>query len=302
MSNPATRVTTALTYMGGTLVNPWKEQQMTELQARITGGTADTDEVHWRTFEQAFKDTFYNTNIKAEAYQKLEKLEMKNNNLDIFISEFKRLVTTSGIDINSHGIIHLFKKGLANGLTTAIINSQNYDPRNPWATFQPWEDAARACHLRWKHTQEYRNTLRQGYYTAFGLKPRGQQQQSRGGGGQRLTTSQGGYHMDVDTTIATNITRTELSEAKKAELQASNSCFYCFKKGHRAKDCRKKQVDRARSSGSTANEQTRTREITMNDITPELVREMVNTDAFKATDEEFKLSFLESFIGNKQDF
>ena len=79
MSNPATCVTTALTYMGGTLVDPWKEQQMTELQAHIAGGTADTEETHWTTFEQAFKDTFYNTNIKAEAYQKLENLKMKDN-------------------------------------------------------------------------------------------------------------------------------------------------------------------------------------------------------------------------------
>jgi len=174
MSNPATQVTTALTYMGGTLVDPWKEQQMTELQTHITRGTVDTDEVHWRTFEQAFKDMFYNTNIKAEAYQKLEKLKMKNN-LDIFISEFKRLVTASGIDINSHSIIHLFKKGLASSLTTAIINSQNYNPLNPWTTFQPWEEAARTCNLRWKHTQEYKTNLRQGYYAALGLKPRGPQ-------------------------------------------------------------------------------------------------------------------------------
>jgi len=43
MSNPATCVTTALTYMGGILVDPWKEQQMTELQACIAGGTADTE-------------------------------------------------------------------------------------------------------------------------------------------------------------------------------------------------------------------------------------------------------------------
>ena len=111
--------------------------------------------------------------------------------------------------------------------------------------------------------------------------------------------------MDVDTTIATNITGRgpELSEAKKAELQANNSCFYCFKRGHRTKDCHKKQADRAQSSGSTAKGQTHTREISVNDITPELVREMVNTNTFKATDEEFKLSFLESFLGkNKQDF
>ena len=108
MSNPATHVTTALTYMGGPLVDPWKEQQMEELQRRITRGAADTDERHWTTFEQAFKDAFYNVNVKAEAYQKLENLKMKDN-LDYFISEFKRLVTASEIDINSHGIIHLFK-------------------------------------------------------------------------------------------------------------------------------------------------------------------------------------------------
>jgi len=92
--------------------------------------------------------------------------------------------------------------------------------------------------------------------------------------------------MDVDATIATNITSRgpELSEAKKAELQANNSCFYCFKRGHCAKDCCKKQADRAQSSGSTANtsNQTRTREITVNDITPALVGEMIRSDAFKA--------------------
>ena len=106
--------------------------------------------------------------------------------------------------------------------------------------------------------------------------------------------------MDVDTTIATNITSRgpELSEAKKAELQANNSCFYCFKRGHRAKDCCKKQADRAQSSGNTAN-QTHTREITINDITPKLVNEMIRSDAFQAMDEEFKLSFLEdAILGN----
>jgi len=224
-------------------------------------------------------------------------------NLDVFISEFKRLVTASGIDINSHSIIHLFKKGLASGLTTAIINSQGYNPRNPWDTFQPWEDAARASNLRWKHTQEYKNNLRQGYYAILGQRSCGPQQQSRRGGGQCLTTSQGGHHMDVDATIATNITSRgpELSKARKTELQANNSCFYCFKRGHCARDCQKKQADRTQSSRSTAStsNQTRTREITMSDITPKLVNEMIRSDEFQAMDEEFKLSFLEdAILGN----
>ena len=102
--------------------------------------------------------------------------------------------------------------------------------------------------------------------------------------------------MDIDATITTNITGRgpELTEAKKVELQASNSCFYCQKKGHHARDCRKKQVDHAQSSGSTAGNQTQTREITMNDITPQQVKEMLESDTFKAMDEEFKLSFLEN--------
>ena len=106
--------------------------------------------------------------------------------------------------------------------------------------------------------------------------------------------------MDIDTTITTNITGRgpELSETKKAELQANNSCFYYFKRGHRTRDCRKKQVDRAQSSGNTAN-QTPTREITINDITPKLVNEMIRSDEFQAMDEEFKLSFLEdTILGN----
>jgi len=109
--------------------------------------------------------------------------------------------------------------------------------------------------------------------------------------------------MDVDTTIATNITgrAPELSEAKKAELQANNSCFYCFKRGHHTRDCCKKQADRTQGSGSTANtsNQTCTREITINDITPGLVKEMIESNTFKAMDEEFKLSFLEDgILGN----
>jgi len=57
MSNPATRVTTALTYMQGNMMEPWKEEQMTKLEARITRGVADTKEIHWTEFKQAFKDS-----------------------------------------------------------------------------------------------------------------------------------------------------------------------------------------------------------------------------------------------------
>ena len=51
LTNPVTRVATALTYMDGPLVDPWKEDQLRKLEARITAGTADTDEAHWTAFK-----------------------------------------------------------------------------------------------------------------------------------------------------------------------------------------------------------------------------------------------------------
>jgi len=56
--------------------------------------------------------------------------------------------------------------------------------------------------------------------------------------------------MDVDATVTSDINAIagrgqQHSEAKKAELMRSNLCFYCEIKGHRAKDCHKKQADRS---------------------------------------------------------
>jgi len=60
--------------------------------------------------------------------------------------------------------------------------------------------------------------------------------------------------MDVNATETTDINATagrgqQHSKAKKAELIRSNSCFYYEIKGHRARDCGKKQADCENFSG-----------------------------------------------------
>jgi len=156
MSNPATWVTTALTYMQGSMMEPWKEEQMTKLEARITGGVADTDEVHWTEFKQAFKDSFTNANRKQEAFNSLIKLKHGPDGLDIFIAEFKRLATAAEVQLDDHGTIYHFKQGLKPGLMQAIIASNAYTLQNPWMTFKEWEDNARSCHLKWIYGQEFK--------------------------------------------------------------------------------------------------------------------------------------------------
>jgi len=75
MSNPATCVTTCLTFIQGDMMEPWKEEQMYKLQAHIAGGTDETDKDHWIAFEQDFKDSFTNTNRKNKAFNELTALK-----------------------------------------------------------------------------------------------------------------------------------------------------------------------------------------------------------------------------------
>jgi len=156
MSNPATCITTTLTYMQGNMMEPWKEEQMTNLEACIAGGTVDTEEIHWTEFEQVFKDSFTNANRKQEAFNSLIKLKHGPDGLDIFISKFKRLATVAGVQLDDHGTIYHFKQGLKPGLMQSIIASNAYTPQNPWTTFQEWEDNACSCHLKWIHGQEFK--------------------------------------------------------------------------------------------------------------------------------------------------
>jgi len=70
--------------------------------------------------------------------------------------------------------------------------------------------------------------------------------------------------MDVDATVTIDINTTagrgqQHSEAKKAELMRSNSCFYYEIKGHQARDCCKKQADRGNFSGHPSNPEEPTR-------------------------------------------
>ena len=63
--------------------------------------------------------------------------------------------------------------------------------------------------------------------------------------------------MDVNATVTSDINATatgqQHSKAKRAELMRSNSCFYCKKQGHQAKDCHKKQADCGNFSGRPNN-------------------------------------------------
>jgi len=252
--NPATRTTTALSYIAGPLVEAWKEEQLTPLERNIAANVPEGDKAHWTTFQTNFTNTFTNTNKKNDTYRELQVLRHKDD-LDTFIARFKQLVTAAELDIDSHGVIELLKQGLKQPLIQNVLTAPDYDP-NATYTFADMEKRIRNSHLCWINSLAYRKTdQKQRLFTTFGVKPQGQPRNGRQlfKGGRRLTTSQGGNAMDVDTMEATNIDGigfNQITKEEEAKLRAKNACFYCQKTGHRANDCYKKKRDRAQAGGS----------------------------------------------------
>jgi len=313
MKKPLSRVVALLSYMDGDKVDAWKEEQMHILEKAANDGVQETDEDLWKDFIERFRNAFTNQNQREESYQKLCKLKQEGS-LDDFFAKFKQLAFEAGVPLDDKGTIETLKHGMNKGLTGAIINSPNFDPTadTPW-TFKQWEEQARQSHLKWKAAAEF-TQRRQGLFQAFKLAPRQTNNPGRGSFGRnnnwrnnrndRRTTSQGGYHMDVDATVTQDINATasgqQHSETKKAELMRSNSCFYCEKQGHRANVCRKKQADRNNSSGRPNNYREPTKARIAAPAMPDFsdlssVAEFMkeNMDSFS---EEARLGFVESLM------
>ena len=206
---------------------------------------------------------------------------------------------------------------MTKGLTSAIINSPTFDPtaETPW-TFKQWEEQARKCHLKWKAAAKFTQTC-QGLFQAFKLFPKQNYRKNNNNQGRnnywrnnKRTTSQGGYHMDVDATVTTDINATagggqQHSETKKAELMRSNSCFYCKKQGHCASNCRKKQADHGNFSSQRSNP----REPARAHITPTMP-DIQDLDSFAnylkdnmdSFSEDARLGFIEKLMPKAKDF
>jgi len=311
MKKPLSRVVTLLSYMDGDKVDAWKEEQMHILEKANDNGVLDMDEDLWTNFIGRFKNAFTNQNQREESYQKLCKLKQEES-LDDFFAKFKQLAFEAGVPLDDKGTIETLKHGMNKGLTSAIINSPNFDPTAdvPW-TFKQWEEQACQSHLRWKAAAEFTQRC-QGLFQAFKLAPRQTNNPGRGGFGRnnnwrnrnnRRTTSQGGYHMDVDTAVTSEVNaatnRGQHSEAKKAELMRSNSCFYCEKPGHRASNCRKKQADCGQPSGQSSNHSKSVRMGVIHNMpdfqNPDSISEFLK-DNMDSLDEDTKLSIIETLV------
>jgi len=113
--------------MRGPNIDAWVDAQETALEAKTTHATnpiAETDEVLWNEFETAFKAAWKDTTRTQNAYKQLMKLEMKNSDIDTYITTFKHLANAAEWEANAKGTIACFKVGLQDHI--CYVSSQRH--------------------------------------------------------------------------------------------------------------------------------------------------------------------------------
>jgi len=90
----------------------------------------------------------------------------------------------------------------------------------------------------------------------------------------------------------------ELSDKQRAKLVANQACFYCFKIGHQAKECRKKLADCTKSSGRPAGKPMQAQEKSSAnslDMTPSDIAQFLK-DNVDTINDETKVSIVEKIL------
>jgi retrotransposon gag protein len=149
--DPIQKVTYFLSFMAGNKTKGWTRMQSlwlqdTEEDLSIIPITHNT----WQMVEHDFKQMFVNYAVKEKAQDKLHKLQMKEGNIDQYITNFSLLAMDAQVDPNEPTVLMLFYQGLPQRLAEKCIELDS--PTD----FVSWTKAAQRNQQNWILTQALR--------------------------------------------------------------------------------------------------------------------------------------------------
>jgi hypothetical protein len=235
MTNPYNRVIIALSYIKGPNIDTWVDTQETALDTRVNANppVPDTEEIHWTTFEAAFKNAWKDSAKVQTAYKQLMQLTMKGDDIDTYIAAFDRLVLAAEWELTAKGTLAHFRRGLEPKVHRHALQCDTLP-----TTMDQWKDAickeiSRSCEI-----------------CNSGLPVFGQQTKNPNFGQYQSTcqnpppprtnTNNQVVPMDVDTTIFSTVPGTpfkKLTEEEQVKYMAEGHCFRCRQQGHMARQC-----------------------------------------------------------------
>jgi hypothetical protein len=208
MKTPFYRVLTALSYIRGENVNDWVESQDLGLETKTTRAANPLcydNEALWTEFVTDFETTWSDTAAKETADNQLQKLKMKDREIDTYIATFECLIKAAGWDDASGGTIRQFKHGLTQEVYKCIL----YRKTMP-TTMVEWKESARkeVIHLHAIDNARFNNR-----HTNFNPYPTTQPQRPK-------PQNSGVVPMDVDTTTIQKPCFVKLTDDERTKLAA----------------------------------------------------------------------------------
>jgi Retrotransposon gag protein len=242
MREPYNRIMMMLSYMKGPKIDDWVREKATLLETAVSNGMANPNDEHvWNTFIEEFTDTFTDTTRREQATLDLINIQMKGEDLDMYISTFHHLRERAGWEQDVQGTMLMFWRGLKCPLATAIVERTHPRPQ----TLQAWYQVARAHHMVYAENKAMfanlflRNDTCNKWEQALKGKGKSWRQNddamdvdtvgttgSSGGGTQQW---QGQYNWAAF-----------LTNEEQKMLLKERRCFNCRMQGHMSKQCPKK--------------------------------------------------------------
>jgi Retrotransposon gag protein len=118
----------ALSLIKGPMVNNQAADQVQILRDRVnypTNPIGQDQEVHWIEFERVFDAAFTDTTKQQNAHNALRQLCIQGNDLDNYVTTFKKLARDTGYALDAQGTIFVFTTGLKPGLRKAILHQEH---------------------------------------------------------------------------------------------------------------------------------------------------------------------------------
>ena len=126
IKNCYTRVLLTLSFIKGTNIINWVDTQLelVEDDLKYQCGDDEFDENLWDEFKRCFKQAFVSFTAKEDAYIKMQKLKMKNDQLDEYIAKHGTLVSELNWNVDSEMSCHSFREGLLDPLVQKVIDME----------------------------------------------------------------------------------------------------------------------------------------------------------------------------------
>ena len=116
------RTALALSYIKGDAVDKWCHEYADHLANEVyQREVAPTNERLWDDFILDFVRLFRDTGEEECSWALLQRLEMKENDLDGYIATFKTLIKKAGRDQDEVGHVYVFKQGLKTWLLQKVM-------------------------------------------------------------------------------------------------------------------------------------------------------------------------------------